>query len=61
VTSFTAFYSSFNVNAEVQVWLDHPTTGTKIAALKAGTSDATYRDVTGPVLRHGRRVCIMSF
>ncbi|HEX8310190.1 MAG TPA: carbohydrate-binding protein, partial [Chthoniobacteraceae bacterium] len=49
VTTFTANYSSGNVNAEVQVWLDNPSSGTRIATLKAGTSDWVYRDVSGTV------------
>jgi autotransporter-associated beta strand protein len=49
VTTFTANYSSGQVNGEVQVWLDHPSTGTRIATLIAGTNDWVYRDVSGPV------------
>lgn len=49
VTAFTANYASFNSSGQIQVRLGNPTNGTLIATLTAGTSDATYRDVTGPV------------
>ena len=49
VTTFTANYLSLTTTGQVQVWLDNPTTGTRVATLIAGTNDGVYRDVSGPV------------
>jgi len=49
VTTFTAYYASYNASAQIQVRLGNPVTGTLIATLTAGTSDATYRNLSGPV------------